>query len=99
MCQYSAVDGSMTDWHTMHLGQFAMSGAGLTMVAATRVRPEGRITHGCTGLYSDDNERAMAAGLKRFRRSSPNPIAVPLAHAGRRAWAQPPSLGGKALAA
>src|SRR3954471_23305391 len=99
MCQYSATDGSMTDWHTMHLGQFAMSGAGLTMVEATGVTPEGRITHGCTGLYSDDNERAMAAEVKRFRKFSPNPIGVQLAHAGRKVSAQPPFLGGKALAA
>jgi 2,4-dienoyl-CoA reductase-like NADH-dependent reductase (Old Yellow Enzyme family) len=99
MCQYSAIDGSMTDWHTVHLGQFALSGAGLTVVEATGVTPEGRITHGCTGLYSDDNERAMAAEVKRFRKYSPNPIGVQLAHAGRKGSAQPPFLGGKALGA
>ena len=50
MCQYSADDGSMTDWHLMHLGSMACSGAGLVMVEATGVTREGRITHGCTGL-------------------------------------------------
>jgi 2,4-dienoyl-CoA reductase-like NADH-dependent reductase (Old Yellow Enzyme family) len=99
MCQYSALDGSMTDWHTMHLGQLACSGAGLTMVEATGVTPEGRITHGCTGLYSDENERAMAAEVKRFRKITRNPIGVQLAHAGRKGSAQPPFDGGKALSA
>jgi len=59
MCQYSAVDGTMTDWHLVHLGSMAVSGAGLTMVEATGVTREGRISHGCTGLYSDNNEAAM----------------------------------------
>jgi 2,4-dienoyl-CoA reductase-like NADH-dependent reductase (Old Yellow Enzyme family) len=99
MCQYSAVEGSMTDWHAMHLGQFACSGAGLTMVEATGVTPEGRITHGCTGLYSDENERAMAAVVKGFRKITRHPIGVQLAHAGRKASAQPPFDGGKALSA
>ncbi|MFL4974875.1 MAG: oxidoreductase, partial [Microvirga sp.] len=60
MCQYSANDGSMNDWHLQHLMTMAMSGAGLVVVEATAVERIGRITHGCTGLYSDDNERAMA---------------------------------------
>jgi 2,4-dienoyl-CoA reductase-like NADH-dependent reductase (Old Yellow Enzyme family) len=99
MCQYSALDGSMTEWHLMHLGQFACSGAGLTMVEATGVTPEGRITHGCTGLYSDENERAMAAVVKSFRKITRHPIGIQLAHAGRKASAQPPFDGGKALPA
>ena len=61
MCQYSAHDGSMTDWHVMHLGTYAVSGAGLFVVEATGVTPEGRITHGCTGLYSDDNRKRHGA--------------------------------------
>ena len=55
MCQYSAVDGCMTDWHLQHLMTMAMSGAGLVVVEATAVERIGRITHGDTGLYSDDN--------------------------------------------
>jgi len=60
MCQYSAKDGSMNDWHLMHLGQYAVSGAGLVIVEASGVEAQGRITPGCVGLYSDENEAAMA---------------------------------------
>jgi hypothetical protein len=60
MCQYSADDGSANDWHLGHLGMLANSGAGLVIVEATHVERRGRITHGCTGLYSDHNEAAMA---------------------------------------
>ena len=67
MCQYSADDGSMTDWHLQHVMNLAMSGAGLVMVEATGVERKGRITHGCVGLYSDANERAMARVLAAAR--------------------------------
>ena len=60
MCQYSAFNGTATDWHLMHLGQFAVGGTGLVFVEATGVEPEGRITPGCVGLYSDQNEEALA---------------------------------------
>src|SRR4029078_374026 len=59
MCQYSADDGSATDWHMMHLGMLPNSGAALVVVEATAVERRGRITHGCLGLYSDDNELAL----------------------------------------
>jgi NADPH2 dehydrogenase len=59
MCQYSAVDGNATDWHLMHLGQFAVSGVGLILVEATGVSPEGRISPGCLGLWSDENQAAL----------------------------------------
>ena len=59
MCQYSADDGSANDWHMMHLGTLANSGAGLLIVEATAVERRGRITHGCLGLYSDANELAL----------------------------------------
>ena len=52
MCQYSAEDGSATPWHLMHLGMLANSGADLLILEATAVQREGRITHGCLGLYS-----------------------------------------------
>ena len=53
MCQYSAVDGVMTDWHTQHLMQLGYSGAGLVMIEATAVERVGRITHHCAGLYNE----------------------------------------------
>ena len=99
MCQYSAHDGSMTDWHVMHLGTYAVSGAGLFVVEATGVTAEGRITHGCTGLYSDDNEAAMARVVKVYRGITKNPIGVQIGHAGRKASTLPPFKGGKPLGA
>src|SRR5260221_3894715 len=97
MCQYSAEQGRMTDWHLQHLGQYACSGAGLMMVEATGVTPEGRISHGCTGLYDDATENAMARGLEVFRKITKHPIGIQLAHAGRKASAHPPFAGGKTL--
>jgi 2,4-dienoyl-CoA reductase-like NADH-dependent reductase (Old Yellow Enzyme family) len=85
MCQYSAVDGSATDWHVIHLGQLALSGAGLLVIEATHVEPQGRITNDCLGLYSDDNEAALARVLAVVRRYSPMPIGIQLSHAGRKA--------------
>ena len=99
MCQYSADDGSMTDWHLIHLGQLAYSGAGLVVVEATGVTREGRITHGCTGLYSDDNEAAMSRVIQACRRLTQHPIGIQLAHAGRKASVLPPWQGGKPLGA
>ena len=97
MCQYSADDGSMTDWHLQHLGTMACSGAGLFVVEKTNVTREGRITHGCTGLYSDHNEAAMARAVQIYRGITRNPIGIQIGHAGRKASAQVPWLGGKAL--
>jgi 2,4-dienoyl-CoA reductase-like NADH-dependent reductase (Old Yellow Enzyme family) len=99
MCQYSADDGCMTDWHLIHLGQMALSGAGLVVVEATGVTREGRITHGCTGLYSDDNEAAMARVLAACRRLTRNPFGIQLAHAGRKASVHVTWKGGKPLGA
>src|SRR4030081_2790273 len=84
MCQYSAVDGCMTDWHLIHLGHLALSGAALLTIEETAVVPEGRITYGDVGLYSDECEAAMARVLESVRRWSDMPIAVQLAHAGRK---------------
>ena len=97
MCQYSADDGSMTDWHLAHLGSMACSGAGLFVVEKTNVTREGRITHGCTGLYSDHNEAAMARAVQIYRGITRNPIGIQIGHAGRKASAQVPWQGGKAL--
>ncbi|MGH7029971.1 MAG: oxidoreductase, partial [Stellaceae bacterium] len=98
MCQYSAADGAMSDWHLVHLGSLAVSRAGLAIIEATGVTREGRISHGCTGLYSDLNEAAMQRAVQVYRGITRAPIGVQLAHAGRKASAQPPFHGGKPLA-
>jgi 2,4-dienoyl-CoA reductase-like NADH-dependent reductase (Old Yellow Enzyme family) len=97
MCQYSAVDGCMTDWHVIHLGSLALSGAALLTVEATAVLPEGRITYADVGLYDDATEQAMARTLASVRRWSDIPIAVQLAHAGRKASTEVPWKGGKQI--
>jgi len=98
MCQYSAEDGDASDWHLIHLGQLAFSGAGLLILEATAVSPEGRISPSDIGLWSDDNEAALARVLSGVRRYSTMPLAVQLAHAGRKASTQLPWLGGGQLA-
>jgi 2,4-dienoyl-CoA reductase-like NADH-dependent reductase (Old Yellow Enzyme family) len=94
MCQYSAENGCMTDWHLAHYGQLALSGAGLLTIEATAVAPEGRITYRDVGLYSDANETAFARVLDTIRQYSDMPVAVQLAHAGRKASCDAPWLGG-----
>lgn len=98
MCQYSAVDGCMTDWHTIHLGQLALSGAALLTIEATAVVPEGRISYADVGLWNDATEAAMGKVLESVRRYSDMPIAIQLAHAGRKASTDLPWLGGKQIA-
>ena len=90
MCQYSADDGCMNDWHFVHLGHLAYSGAGLLMVEATHVTREGRITHGCTGLYNEHNEASIKKVIDACRRVSKSPIGIQIAHAGRKASSQVP---------
>src|SRR4051812_35881087 len=98
MCQYSAVDGSATDWHTIHLGNLALSGAALLTIEATAVVPKGRISYGDTGLWDDTTEAAMAGVLASVRRWAGMPIAIQLAHAGRKASTEKPWLGGGQIA-
>src|ERR1044072_9225144 len=81
MCEYSAVDGSMTDWHVQHLGNLSLSGAAMLVIEATGVVPEGRITHGCTGLYSGANEAAMKRVVDFVRTIRPKRIGLQLNHA------------------
>jgi 2,4-dienoyl-CoA reductase-like NADH-dependent reductase (Old Yellow Enzyme family) len=84
MCQYSAQDGHVTDWHMVHLGKFAQGGAGAVFMEATAVERRGRITHGDTGIWDD----AHISGLKRitdFVRSQGALPGLQLAHAGRKA--------------
>src|SRR6186997_3570631 len=68
MCQYSAVDGCMTDWHLIHLGHLALSGAALLTIEATAVLPEGRITWADVGLWNDESEEAIGRTLESVRR-------------------------------
>jgi len=99
MCQYSAEEGCMTDWHLIHLGQLALSGAGLLTIEAAAVLPEGRITWADVGLWDDATEAAMKRVVDGIRRWSPMPIAIQLAHAGRKASTEVPWRGGKQIAA
>ena len=94
MCQYSAVDGTPGDWHLMHLGQLALSGAGLLIIEATAVSPEGRSSPGDLGLYDDANEAGLARVLAAVRAHSPIKIGMQLAHAGRKASSRAPWEGG-----
>jgi 2,4-dienoyl-CoA reductase-like NADH-dependent reductase (Old Yellow Enzyme family) len=90
MCQYSADEGRATDWHLIHLGHLALSGAALLTIEATAVVPEGRISSRDLGLWSDDTEAALARTLESVRRWSDMPLAIQLAHAGRKASTQVP---------
>ena len=90
MCQYSAVDGSASDWHLMHLGKFAVSGVGMLVIEATHVERRGRITHGCLGLYSDDNEAALARIVAFCRNHGNCKIGLQLSHSGRKGSAKLP---------
>ncbi|VVE61284.1 NADH:flavin oxidoreductase [Pandoraea anapnoica] len=89
MCQYSAVDGVTNDWHLAHYASLARGGAGLVIVEATAVSPEGRISPGCTGLWNDE----QTAGMARIAAAIKSHGAVPgiqIAHAGRKASANRP---------
>src|SRR5215469_12697320 len=85
MCQYSAVEGSATDWHAQHLGSLSMSGAELLILEATAVEAIGRITPNCLGLYSDANEAALEPIIASCRRWGTARLGIQLAHAGRKA--------------
>ena len=98
MCQYSAQDGTATDWHLVHLGALSQSGAGLLILEATAVTADGRISPWDLGLYSDANEAGLARVLQAVRAQSAMPIAVQLAHAGRKASTQRPWQGGAQIA-
>jgi 2,4-dienoyl-CoA reductase-like NADH-dependent reductase (Old Yellow Enzyme family) len=99
MCQYSAEDGNATDWHMVHLGHLALSGAGLLITEAAAVLPEGRISPADLGLWSEANERALEPVLRAIRRHSPIHLGIQLAHAGRKASSRVPWEGGQLIAA
>src|ERR1700745_2784149 len=94
MCQYSAENGCMTDWHLIHLGHLSLSGAALLTIEATAVLPEGRITYADVGLWNDETEAAMRRVLEGIRKCSDMPIGIQLSHAGRKASTDVPWDGG-----
>lgn len=87
MCMYSADDGCPNDWHLQHWMMLGMTGAGTVTFEAAGVERRGRITHGCLGLYSDDNEAAIGRCLAAARRvaAPETKFGIQLAHAGRKA--------------
>ena len=89
MCQYSAHDGMATDWHLVHLGSRAIGGAGLVIVEATAISPEGRISPSDTGIWSDDHVQPFAR-IARFMKQHGAVPGIQLAHAGRKASANKP---------
>src|SRR6266446_7670113 len=98
MCQYSAVNGCATDWHIVHWGQLLQSGAGMFTIEATAVSAVGRITYGCLGLYDDACEEALGERLAVARANAPSiPVAIQLAHAGRKGSSQVPWEGGQLI--
>ncbi|MDB5304073.1 MAG: namA 1 [Phycisphaerales bacterium] len=96
MCQYSSDDGMPNDWHLVHLGSRAVGGAGLVMVEATAVSPEGRISPADSGMWSPRHAQAFTRITKFIKQNGASP-AVQLAHAGRKASTAPPWLGGKGV--
>lgn len=98
MCQYSAVNGQATHWHTIHLGNLALSGAGLLIMEATAVEPEGRISPQDVGLWDSKTEDALAVVIRAVKENADIPLAIQLAHAGRKASTAVPWQGGAALA-
>ena len=97
MCQYSATDGFANDWHYVHLGSRAVGGAGLVIVEATAVAPEGRITPGCLGFWSDQHIEPLAR-IAKFVKANGAVAGIQIAHAGRKASAALPWNGGAHLA-
>ena len=89
MCQYMAVDGQANDWHLSHYAGMARGGAGLVIVEATAVAPEGRITPGCTGIWNDDLAHAFVPVVKAIKAAGSVP-GIQIAHAGRKASANRP---------
>jgi 2,4-dienoyl-CoA reductase-like NADH-dependent reductase (Old Yellow Enzyme family) len=96
MCQYSSKDGFAGDWHMVHYGTRASGGAGLIIVEATAVWPEGRITPGDLGLWSDDHIPGLSR-ITGFIHSQGAVAGIQLAHAGRKASCALPWEGGKQL--
>ncbi len=89
MCQYSAIDGVINDWHHVNYASMARGGAGLVIVEATAVAPEGRITPGCAGIWNDEQAQAFVPVVKAIKAAGSVP-GIQIAHAGRKASANRP---------
>ncbi|MHA6197371.1 NADH:flavin oxidoreductase/NADH oxidase [Pseudomonas wadenswilerensis] len=89
MCQYMAEDGIVNDWHQVHYAGMARGGAGLVVVEATAVAPEGRISPNCTGIWSDAHAQAFVPVVKAIKAAGSVP-GIQIAHAGRKASANRP---------
>src|SRR4051812_39913163 len=89
MCQYSVTDGFVGDYHLAHLGRFALGGFGLVIVEATGVTPEGRISHGDVGLWSDEHIPGLAR-VADFLHAEGSAAGIQLAHAGAKASTRRP---------
>ncbi|MDR3507649.1 MAG: NADH:flavin oxidoreductase/NADH oxidase [Caulobacteraceae bacterium] len=98
MCQYSAVDGVVNDWHLVHLGRFALGGAGLVIVEASGVEARGRISPGDVGIWNDEQARALSR-IAEFLKANGAAAGIQLAHAGRKASTRRPWDGGAELTA
>ncbi len=96
MCQYSSPDGNVTEWHVVHLGSRAVGGAGMVIVEATAVLPEGRISPADLGIWSDDHIEGFSR-ITRFVSSQGAVPGIQLAHAGRKASTPVPWAGKKFL--
>jgi 2,4-dienoyl-CoA reductase-like NADH-dependent reductase (Old Yellow Enzyme family) len=97
MCQYSAERGEATAWHMIHLGNLALSGAGMLCLEATSVEPDGRITHGDLGLWDDATEAALKPVIDAIRKYSHIAITMQICHAGRKASSAVPWEGGQLI--
>ena len=84
LCQYSTKDGVANDWHLVHLDAYARGGAGIIFVEATGVEARGRITHGCLGIWTGEQARAMAPLVNIIKAHGAVP-GIQIAHAGRKA--------------
>src|SRR6185369_11934288 len=89
MCQYASKDGHASEWHTVHLGTYALANLGLVITEATAVEPEGRISPMCLGLYSDAHQEGLARIVRFYREFGSTKFSVQLAHAGRKASVLP----------
>jgi NADPH2 dehydrogenase len=97
MCQYSADNGEANDWHFVHIGSLALSGAAMFCIEATAVEAIGRITPGCLGLWNDATEAALKPIMASVRKHSKIAVAMQLAHAGRKASSHTPWDGGQLI--
>ena len=98
MCQYTATDGLSNEWHRVHYSGLARGGAGLVIVEATAVSPEGRITPGCLGIWNDEQAEKLAQIARDIKAAGAVP-GIQIAHAGRKASANRPWEGDDHIAA